>query len=192
MTDILSKLFGSPARVKLLRLFLFNPKHSFTLREAAARTQVKEAEVRRELVVLEQVKLLKRSKRKGEVHFMLSADFKYLESLQNLLLNAPELGAELYERVRRTGAIKLVVVCGVFMGEWDSPLDVLIVGDRVVERMLRDKIRKIETEVGKEIRYTLLTSESFLYRQSINDHLVKDVFDYPHRIVHDKLNIGLK
>ena len=192
MTDILSKLFGSPARVKLLRLFLFNPRAGFTPAESAARTQTKDKEAKRELALLEQIKLIKKTKRAGAARFSLNGDFKYLEALQSLLLNAPELGAELYERVRRTGAIKLVVVCGIFVGEWDSPLDVLIVGDRVTERILRDKIRKLEAEVGKEIRYTLLTSEGFLYRLNINDHLVKDVFDYPHRIVHDKLNIGLK
>ncbi len=32
MTDTLSKLFGSPARVKLLRLFLFNSQSTFTRR----------------------------------------------------------------------------------------------------------------------------------------------------------------
>jgi hypothetical protein len=192
MTDTLSKLFGSAARVKLLRLFLFNPKVGFSTAEAAARTQVKSKEAKRELVLLEQAKLIKKSKRAGAVRMSLNADFKYLQALQSLLLNAPELGAELYERVRRTGAIKLVVVCGVFVGEWDSPLDVLIVGDRVAERTLRNSIRKIEAEVGKELHYTLLTSESFLYRLNINDHLVKDVFDYPHRIVLDKLQIGLK
>lgn len=192
MTDILSKLFGSNARVKVLRLFLFNPRATFALAEAATRVQEKPAEVRRELASLEQIKLIKRGKRAGSVRFSLNGDFKYLEALQALLLNAPELGAELYERVRRMGAIKLVVVCGVFVGEWDTPLDVLIVGDRVAERSLREKIRKLEAEVGKEIRYTLLTSDNFLYRLNINDHLVKDVFDYTHRIVHDKLQIGLK
>jgi hypothetical protein len=108
------------------------------------------------------------------------------------LINAPELGAELYSRIRHTGTLKLIVVCGVFVGEWDAPLDALIVGDRVNERKLRDKIRKLEAEVGREIRYALLSSENFLYRININDHLIKDVFDYPHRIVHDKLQIGLK
>ncbi|HEY5382950.1 MAG TPA: hypothetical protein VIJ88_00090 [Candidatus Paceibacterota bacterium] len=194
MPDILSKLFGSAGRVKLLRLFLFNQKQSFTLVEAAARAQVKEKEARRELAMLEQIKLVKQVNRARAlgVRFVLNDDFKYIAALQNLLLNAPELGGELYERVRRTGSIKLVVVCGVFMGEWDAPLDALIVGDKVNERMLRDRVRRIEAEVGKEIRYALLTSESFFYRLNMNDHLLKDVFDYSHRIVHDKLQIGLK
>jgi predicted nucleotidyltransferase len=194
MPDILSKLFGSAARVKLLRLFLFNSKQAFALAEAATRTQTREEEARRELALFEQIQLIKQDKRARALgtRFVLNNDFKYIAALQNLLLNAPELGAELYERVRRTGTLKLVVVCGVFMGEWDAPLDVLIVGDKVNERMLRDRVRKLEAEVGKEIRYALLTSESFFYRINMNDHLIKDVFDYPHRIVHDKLQIGLK
>ena len=192
MPDILSKLFGSAARVKLLRLFLFNPKAAFTVAEAAIHAQVKDKECRHECAMFEHIKLIKRSTRGGVVHFTLNTDFKYAATLQNLVLNAPELGAELYDRVRRTGTIKLIVVCGVFVGEWDAPLDVLVVGDRVRERALQGCIRKIEAEVGKEIRYTLLASENFLYRLNINDHLVKDVFDYPHRILHDRFNIGLK
>jgi len=192
MPDILSKLFGSAARVKLLRLFLFNPKAAFTVAEAAAHAQVRDKECRHECAMFEQIKLIKRVTRNGSVRFVLNTDFKYTDTLQNLLLNAPELGAELYERVRRTGVIKLIVVCGMFVGEWDAPLDILIVGDRVHERRLQGCIRKIEAEVGKEIRYTLLATENFLYRLNINDHLVKDVFDYQHRIVHDKLQIGLK
>ena len=192
MSDILSKLFGSVGRVKLLRLFLFNPKQVFTIAEAAARTQIKDKECRRECATLEQITLIKHVKHNGVVRLSLNVDFKYIAALQSLLLNAPELGAELYSRVRRAGALKLIVVCGVLVGEWDAPLDALIVGDRVNERILRDKIRKLEAEVGKEIRYALLSSENFLYRININDHLIKDVFDYSHRIVHDRFNIGLK
>lgn len=192
MPDTLSKLFGSQGRVKLLRLFLCNPRQVFTIAEAAARTQIKDKECRRECAVFGHIRLIKRTKRNGIVRLSLNADFKYVAALQNLLLNAPELGAELYSRVRRAGALKLIVVCGVFVGEWDAPLDALIVGDRINERMLRNKIRRLEAEVGKEIRYALLSSENFLYRLNINDHLVKDVFDYQHRIVYDRLNIGLK
>jgi hypothetical protein len=194
MPDILSKLFGSAARVKLLRLFLFNSKQAFTFAEASERAQVAGKDARRELGLLEQIKLIKQIKRNrtSATRFILNANFKYLATLQNLLLNAPELGSELYQRIRHTGSLKLIVVCGVFVGEWDAPLDALIVGDKVNERMLRERVRRMEAEVGKEIRYALLSSESFFYRLNVNDHLIKDVFDYPHRILHDRLNIGLK
>ena len=68
----------------------------------------------------------------------------------------------------------------------------LVVGDRMKERKLRTAVRRLEAELGKEVRYSLLSSEQFFYRIGLNDHLVRDVLDYPHKIVLDKLNIGLK
>ena len=94
MPDILSKLFGSQGRVKLLRLFLCNPKQAFTIAEAAARAQIKDKECRHECAMFKQIKLIKCTKRNGVVRVSLNADFKYGAALQNLLLNAPELGAD--------------------------------------------------------------------------------------------------
>ncbi len=90
------------------------------------------------------------------------------------------------------GALKLVVVAGVFVGEWEGRVDLLVVGDRVDDLMLHRAIRLLESEVGKEIRYTLLTTQEFYYRFNMNDHLVRDVLDFTHRIVFDRLDIGLE
>jgi predicted transcriptional regulator len=195
MTDSLEKLFGTPARLKLLRLFLFNPRHSFTVPEVAQRARIKEREASREIKLLLQIKLIKRVRRSARavgVRYTLSGDFKYVASLQGLLLNTSERSSEVYNRVRRTGTIKLVVLAGVFVGDWEDRLDIFLVGDRVSERKLREVIRRFESEIGKELRYALLTTEDFFYRLNMNDHLVRDVFDYPHRIVEDRLNVGLK
>ena len=88
--------------------------------------------------------------------------------------------------------LKLVVLSGIFVGEWDLQLDLFIVGDRMQERKLRDRIKQLEAEIGKELRFALLSSEDFYYRHNMNDKLVRDVLDYPHKIVVDKLNIRLK
>jgi hypothetical protein len=94
--------------------------------------------------------------------------------------------------VRGTGTIRMIILAGIFVGEWEERLDVLIVGDKVKERMLRERIRGLEAEIGKEIRSALLSSENFYYRLNMNDKLVRDVLDYPHTVVFDKLNIGIK
>ena len=67
-----------------------------------------------------------------------------------------------------------------------------VVGDRIKERVLRTRMRKLESEIGRDLRYALLGSEDFAYRLNMNDKLVRDIMDYPHRIVFDRLNIGLK
>lgn len=195
MTDTLQKLFGSNSRLKLLRLFLFNPNVTFTVAEAAERSQIKPAEVRREFVLFAHIDLIRKARRgsAAAARYQLSTDFEYTSALQNLLLNTSHQSAGLYDLLRRTGTIKFVVIAGIFLGEWeDSRLDLFVVGERINDRRLQTQIRKLESELGKELRYASLSTDQFLYRLGMNDHLLKDIFDYPHTIIHDKLNIGLK
>lgn len=192
MTDTLTKLFGSAARVKLLRLFLFNPKQVITLQDAAARAQVSNETARREIQVFLRAGLLDRHPRRNSVHYGLVQSSPYIETLQNLLLNTPVRTNEMHERLRSAGVLKLIVVSGMFTGEWDASLDLLIVGDRIKERVLQKKIKLLEAEVGKEVRFATLATQDFLYRLNLSDRLLRDVFDYPHTIVYDRLDIGLK
>jgi len=194
MTDPLQKLFGSDARLKLLRLFLFNARQVYTVPDAAQRSRVPERTARKEMTIFGQMGLIKRVPgRRGQgARFILSPDFEYLTVLQNLLLNAPARAKDIFERIRKSGTIKLIIVAGVFVGEWEGRLDVLVVGDRIKESQLRTRMRKLESEIGRELRYANLSTEDFLYRLNMNDKLVRDVMDYPHRIVFDKLQIGLK
>lgn len=194
MADPLQKLFGSDARLKLLRLFLFNPRQTYTIPDAAHRARVPERTARKELALFAQVGLVRRAptRRGSGLRYSLNNDFKYTEALQNLLLNAPAAAQQIYKRIRTTGTMKMIVVAGVFMGDWDERLDVLIIADRVKEPRLRARMRMLESEIGRELRYAHLKSDDFFYRLNMNDKLVRDVFDYPHRIIFDRLNIGLK
>lgn len=193
MTDTLIKLFGSAPRVKLLRLFLFNPRHSFTVSLAATRARVKEADARNEINMLLKIGILERSARsKASVRYGINPNSPYILALQNLLLNTPARASEMYQRLRGAGTLKLVVVSGVFANEWDGRLDLLIVGERMNEGKLVKSIKLLESEIGKEVRYASMSTDDFFYRLNMNDRLVRDVFDYPHKVVHDRLDIGLK
>ncbi|MBY0293708.1 hypothetical protein K2Q08_00010 [Patescibacteria group bacterium] len=192
MADGLQKLFGSPARVKLLRLFLFNPRQTFTVADAAKRARVHDEEARKEILLFINAGIVMRAPRGKIVRYMLNAEFEYVAALQNLLLNAPTRGKDIVSRIRRTGTLKMVVLSGIFMGEWEGLLDLLLVGDRMKDKKLREEIKKLEAEIGKEIRFTLLSTDEFFYRLNLNDKLVRDVLDYPHSIVFDRLDIGLK
>lgn len=192
MSDRLQKLFGSVARVKLLRLFLFNPRQSFTLHDAATRARVSDSETRQELALFQRVGVVERVPRSRTIRFTLNNAFEYKVALQDLLLNAPARGGDILGRLRGAGSLKLVVISGIFVSDWDGRLDLLVVGDKLNERKLRERIKQLEAELGKEMRYALLTTENFFYRHDMNDKLVRDVLDYPHKIVLDRINIGLK
>lgn len=192
MTDGLPKLFGGPARVKLLRLFLFNPRQSFTLKDAAKRARVQDDEARKEIRLFVNAGVVSRATRGKGVRYVLNAEFPYIISLQHLLLNTASRAKDIVERIRGAGTLKLVILSGIFLGDWDGELDMLVVGDRIQEKKLRDRVRTFESEVGKEIRYTVLSTTDFFYRLNINDKLIRDVLDYAHTIVFDRLDIGLK
>ncbi len=192
MTDPLFKLFTSPARVKLLRLFLFNPRQSFVLSDITSRARVTSAEARRELRLFESIGLVVHNTRSKKVRYSAAVSFPYTEGLKALLLNAPKREEEIIRLLRGLGSMKLIILSGIFLDEWDGVVDVLIVGDRVKERALREHLKRLEADIGKELRFAVLPTEDFLYRLNMSDKLLRDVLDYPHRIVLDRLNIGIK
>ena len=61
-------------------------------------------------------------------------------------------------------------------------------GDRLEERQLANAIHSIEAELGRELRYASFTTEEFKYRVGVYDRLIRDVMDYPHRTILDRIS----
>lgn len=192
MNESLNKLFGSPARVKLLRLFLFNPRQSYTVADAALRARVPAPDVRKEFRLFESIGLIAKAKRGKGLRYTLLSSYPYVEGLTQLLLNTPGRAGELVRLVRGVGTMKLIILSGIFLDDWDGVIDVLIVGDKIKDRQLKDHIKRLEAEIGKELRFAVLATDDFLYRVNMSDKLLRDVLDYPHKVVLDKLNIGIR
>jgi hypothetical protein len=66
-------------------------------------------------------------------------------------------------------------------------VDLLVVGDKLDEKPLGNAIHTLEAEMGRELRYAYFTTEEFKYRVGVYDRLVRDVFDYPHRTILDRI-----
>ena len=50
-------------------------------------------------------------------------------------------------------------------------------------------VRSLESEIGIEIRYASLSSSDLIYRAGLHDKLIRDVFDYKHQILVDKIGV---
>ena len=87
------------------------------------------------------------------------------------------------------GQIKLLIIAGIFLDEPDSRADILIVGDKLKRTLIENLLRRLEAELGKELTYGILETAEFEYRYGIYDKFIRDVIDYPHQIVVNKLNI---
>ena len=202
--DILEKLFGSPARVKILKLFLFNEGEDFENIDVVKRTRTQASSVRVETLMMEKIGLIKRRTFYTEVErgsgknkkivkkkvrgWTLNNKFKYLASLRSFLLTATPMGQnQIIKKLNTAGRPKLVVILGAFIQDWDSDIDLLIVGDGMSEGKLEYAVRGIESEIGRELRFALFSTQDFNYRMNIYDKLLRDVFDYPHQTILNRL-----
>jgi hypothetical protein len=189
--DSLAKLFGSSARVKLLRLFLFNDDLTFLATEAAFRARLTKEVARKELTQLVNAGILRKKTSTSPVGYSADKRFAHYDALRVFLRTTTDVSdSAIVTSFKKAGTIKLVVLSGLFTGALESKLDVLIVGDRMEERPLATAIHALEAELGRELRYACFTSEQFKYRLGVYDRLLRDVFDYPNRVIVDKIGLA--
>ena len=192
--EVLSYLFGSVARVKLMRLFIFNPEKVFGLEEISKRTKLRAKQIKQEMKDLEQAKLLKRRQikiqRKKMTGWGLNSEFPYLVWLRDLLLGSISLQKKnILKRLERVGRLKEVILSGIFIQDWDSRADILVVADRINRRSLESTIKHLEAELGRELKYSALETAEFRYRLEMGDRLVRDILDYPHEPLLDRFGL---
>ena len=178
--EILGKILGSSARVKIMRLFLVNRTKSFTGTEILKRSRISKDTLRRELKLLSSVGFLK----KGGGGWSLHPFFGYSVEFENLLLGSDILSQEaILDNFKKIGRIKLFIISGIFIKNRDSRADLLIVGDRLKRGKIEEGIKKIEAEIGGELTYVVFDTKEFLYRLDMYDKLVRDIIDFPHEVV---------
>ncbi|MEZ4195049.1 MAG: hypothetical protein R3B53_01465 [Candidatus Paceibacterota bacterium] len=200
MADPLSILFGSTARVKLLRFFLFNPSKEFTFDDMCKRARLVRRTARTEISALEKAGVIVKrvvyitqpgkDKKLKALGYGLNKKFPELQALQTFLFEtAPIDGKNLLQHLRKAGTIDFLVVAGVFVREFEQQLDVLIAMKKVSQSKIETAIRSLEAEIGIEIRFAVMTSEDLLYRVGMNDKLTRDLFDYKHQILVDRVGV---
>lgn len=203
--EILAQLFGNIVKVKLLRLFLFNPESVFSVNQVSKRLKAPSNEIRKELTKLIAIGVVKkrsivreiisRDKKREDrkVHdlgYSLDQRFMYLQALKNLLITV-SLNADdaLLKKFASVGRIKLFLASGVFIQEWETRIDLLIVGDDLNMARLDVVMKSIESEIGKEISYSAFETPDFEYRLGIHDKLIRDILDAPHTILIDRIGL---
>lgn len=204
--DVLGKLFGSESKVRIMRLFLFNPETTFDVETIAERAKTTASVARHELAALRKGRFIKGKicvkrfrtgsgvkaewARRQTCGWALNPSFPYLRQLRALLIDSGLIkGDELARKLSGAGRLKLLVTAGIFIQNDDSRIDVLVVADHLRRGALAAAMRGIEAEIGKELRYAAFETNEFRYRLSMYDKLVRDILDYPHTTIVDKIGL---
>lgn len=186
----LAKIFGSPARLKTIRLFLFNTDTVFTATEVATRAKVSKQSARSEITDLVSAGLLRKKGAQTPARYQVNSNFEHLQAFQTFIRETTSVRPQdIIATLRKAGTLRLVVLSGLFTGIIESQIDLLVVGDSLSERALNQAAHTLEAELGREIRFAFFTTQDFRYRIGVYDRLLRDVFDYPHRLLIDKIGV---
>jgi len=203
-TGVLEKLFGSLAKVRLLRLFILNPEDIYDQKMIAARVDLKPLQFTSDLRALEDIGFIKRSsrvvtveeknhkfKRKKIAGYMLARDFAYLNEVAQLLASeTPHARKKLLTSLKSCGKVNLIVIAGRLLHEDGSKVDVFVVGDTLKKTKIEKALRSMEADLGKELIYAIMATQEFQYRHGMYDRFLKDLFDNPHEILLNKLGVN--
>jgi hypothetical protein len=96
---------------------------------------------------------------------------------------------DIVKKIGRTCRLKSVVLSGLFVNQLESKVDMLIIGNQFNRPALTKCMKKIESEIGKELSYAILETEDFRYRLSVGDRLVRDILEFPHQVAFDKMGL---
>ena len=196
----LEQLFGSKTRIKLLLFFLKNKDKSFYVRELTRILDVQINSIRRELENIKNIGIINVVQEDGvevnsqtigikdKKYYKLNEKFVLLDQLTNLFLDAEQVKKEDYIKdLTKISNLELLILTGSFV---DLPfskgqVDLFIVGD-VDETLTKNLIKKLETNLSKELNFTIMTLKEFLYRKKMSDKFLNSILNMKKIVVLDK------
>jgi hypothetical protein len=81
-----------------------------------------------------------------------------------------------------------LIITGIFIGRTTDRVDLLVVGDKIKKKEIDRALQHIESVVGREVAYAYFDTEDFLYRLNVKDRLIRDILDYPHERIINKID----
>lgn len=194
---MIEQLFGSKTRVKLLYLFYGNPNRPFYVREITRKVDEQINSVRRELSNLLSIGIIVSDEANNKLYYEVNQKYDFYSPLLSIFGSAPASGEASEDSIGATlesassrywapaGNPELVVYTGVFTRDETVGVDIVIVG-QVNKVAVTKLVQALEKQEGKELRFTIMETDSAEYRQQINDRFWSELVRAKKQIILDK------
>jgi len=177
---MLEKLFHSKARVKILSYFSLNPEIKVYIREFARILDENVNSIRRELINLENLKILICEEKGNLKFYSMNKESPIYEEITNIFLKTEGISKNLKNELKDED-IEILFIYGSFASgkaKQRSDLDLFILGN-MDEDILIKKIDKLEQKFSKEINYTLFNKKEISNRLKIEDPFLNNILKNP-------------
>ena len=183
----LDKLFGSKTRAKLLALFFDNPEKSYYVREITRVIEEQINSVRRELNNLSSLGLVKTENYENKVYYSANMKHPFARPMTEIFARSSSAAstAEGRTSVKQTASvweeyvrpvanlISGLIVTNRIPGQ--DGLDLLIIGDDRTHKLTK-WAEVVEKRQGVPLNYAIMSRDDYIYRKSVRDKFLGDVF----------------
>lgn len=177
---MLKRLFTSTTRVKLLTIFLLNPEQEFFIRELTRELNEQINSIRRELDNLKGLGLLKTKEKNRKKYYIINKNFSLYPELKAIILKSMSNKDEISKKISSMGNVDVLIFSGLFVNK-DNLIDLLIVGQLDKEKL--EEYLSTELDTSRPIRFSIMSSDDFLYRKQCKDKFLTELLESPDNIV---------
>lgn len=167
-----------------MELFFNNPDELYYVREITRATKEEINAVRRELEKMTGYGLLKSEHRGNRLYYFLNKNYLFYPELIQMIAKTTGLGEQIRKNRRKLGTLEFVMLSGAYV-EGRPPrqdrVDLLVIGD-VVLAELQQIVKAEQERSGREINYTVFSSDEFEFRKTRRDPFVMEVL-YDNRVM---------
>lgn len=184
---MLKDIIDSKVESLILAFFLAAPGRAFSVVEISKRLNVPFLKAAHALARVAVAGPVMTFSKKNKKYYMLNQKYQLLPEIKNILIKKfPKYQDELFSAIKQVGEIKAAFLSGIFTGQPNLPVDLLLVG-KVNLKKLDFFLKAAEKMVGQDINYSIMTPDEFVLRRNTFDRFIRDIFDYPHLVVCDSI-----
>lgn len=177
---MLEDIIISRVRVKILTLFLTHPNTIFHVRDIVRKVDEEINAVRRELAHMEAAGMVKKEQRANRLFYVMRRDYPLYFELLELIGKTSGIGFDMIKQRAKLGKIKFAMLSGRYLRGLErksaNDIDLLIIGSVVLPE-LSQLIKAEEARHGREINYTVMTEEEFLFRKRRRDPFILGILN---------------
>lgn len=185
----LENLFSSTHKLGIIKFFIRNREDFFNGADIAKLLGIRKNVFDKEAKRLAADDFLKCKKSGRENLYALNEKFYLTGELKNLIDKAVSIPEkDLIVGLKKIGKVQLAVISGIFINREDSRADMMVVG-KISPKKLDKFVKSIESKIGKELNFAVMTTEELKYRYKMFDRFVHDILELPHKKLISKIKL---
>ncbi len=188
---MLKNLFISKVRIKILKQYLVYPNEGHHVRALVRMLDEEINAVRRELQNLEACKILQSKRMNNKLVYSINPSCPILNELKSLIFKDLDISQKIFEIIEHVGNTESIIITESLMkNTYDSDLDVdlLFIGELNVNK-LNAEMKRLEKELGKELRYSVLTMKDFDFAKKKREPFLLNIIQKDYVILYGSSSI---